>query len=51
MVILGIFSSTILIKFSISKRGGSSDNPNNMQLLTKEQHKAKTKADYKKYGH
>jgi 5-methylcytosine-specific restriction endonuclease McrA len=30
---------------------GGSDTPGNMQLLTKEQHKAKTKADYKKYGH
>jgi len=29
---------------------GGSDTPSNMQLLTNAQHKAKTKADYQRYG-
>lgn len=29
---------------------GGKDDPSNMQLLTKEQHRIKTKEDYKKYG-
>lgn len=29
---------------------GGADDPSNMQLLTKEQHQAKTKADYQRYG-